>query len=69
MIDHFDPDMIAASFEVLQPILLEHGYGADDVAQLNADCVAEVSAFPPQVSLLRAQADHCLDRITADRGR
>jgi hypothetical protein len=42
-IDHFDPDMIAASFEVLQPILLEHGYGADDVAQLNVDCVAEVS--------------------------
>ena len=38
--------MITASFEVLQPILLEHGYGTDDVAQLNIDCIAEVSCRP-----------------------
>ena len=59
-LDHFDPDMIAASFAVLQPVLLEHGYGDDDVAQLNTDCVAEVSTSLVDPAL-RYQADPSID--------
>jgi hypothetical protein len=44
--DHFSPEQIAASFEVMQPILLEHGYGFEDITGLNRSCVAEVSHQP-----------------------
>jgi hypothetical protein len=46
LIDHFSPEQIAASFEVMQPILLEHGYGFEDITGLNQSCVAEVSHKP-----------------------
>lgn len=38
-----DPEMIRTSFETLESLLLEHGYGEDDIARLNQDCIREVS--------------------------
>lgn len=41
--DYMDPEMIRTSFETLESLLLEHGYGEDDIARLNQDCIREVS--------------------------
>lgn len=66
MVDHFDLDMIAASLEVMQPILLEHGYGVQDVAQLNQDCITEASR-DVVLSASESHPDLCT-LLAVDRG-
>ncbi|KAJ9106335.1 hypothetical protein QFC21_001481 [Naganishia friedmannii] len=43
--DHFDRPMIQANFQAMEPTLLEHGYAASEIAALNRDCLAELTAI------------------------
>lgn len=41
--DHFNRAMIEANIQAFEPILLSHGYAAEDIDTLNRDCIEEVS--------------------------
>jgi hypothetical protein len=55
--DHFNRAMIEANIEAFEPMLLNHGYAAEDIATLNRECVEEVSQQRQRDSELDAEQD------------